>query len=181
MAPERARATGNSSTGVKQKKSPGFAWTVCSLEVINPAARAGQTIILGTDLPTSAGNFESAAIAFYPDGKTATALARQTAPFALWRPWQAAGYYTSDWAANNILTVKPGVRARIVFCYEEYIPILSLINEAIDAHNLVIVLSNTWASESELGPVIQARHSEGIAELFGKRLLRAENRPKKSN
>lgn len=165
---------------ILQRYEPAL-FPVLEMEVINPAARAGQTIIVGTDLPTSTGNYETAAIAFYPDGKTATALARQTVPFALWRPWQALGYSTSDWTANNILTVKPGVRARIVFCYEEYIPILSLMNEAMDAHNLVIVLANTWASESELGPVIQARHSEGVAKLFGKRLLRAENRPKKSN
>ena len=67
----------------------------------------------------------------------------------------------------------------MIFCYEEYIPLLSLINEALDAHNIVVVMANTWASKDVLGATIQAQHSEGIAKLFGKRLLRAENRPKK--
>ena len=154
---------------------------ILEMEVINPGRRAGLTTILGADLPSKTGVLETAAIAFYPDGRTATAVARQTVPFALWRPWQSSGYFASDWTANNILTVKPGVRARIVFCYEEYIPVLSLINEALDSHNLVIVMANTWTSESELGSIIQARHSEGVAKLFGRRLLRAENRPKRSD
>jgi hypothetical protein len=85
----------------------------------------------------------------------------------------------TDWRANNILTLKDGVVARVLFCYEEYIPLLSLINEAKDAHNIVVVMANTWAAKDQLASTIQSRHSEGIAKLFGKRILRAENRPKK--
>jgi len=68
----------------------------------------------------------------------------------------------------------------VIFCYEEYIPLLSLINEALDAHNIVVVMSNTWASKDGLGSTIQSQHSEGIAKLFAKRVLRAENRPKRA-
>lgn len=163
---------------VIQRYDPAL-YKVLKMEVIDAAARAGQTIVLGADLPTKSGNLESGAIAFYPDGKTATAIARQTVPIALWKPWQASGSFLTDWTANNLLTLKDGVIARVIFCYEEYIPLLSLINEAKDAHNIVVVMANTWASKDKLGAAIQSRHSEGIAKLFGRRLLRAENRPKK--
>ena len=154
---------------------------VIAMEITNPAAKAGQTVILGADLPNASGNLELAAIAFYPDGRTATAVARQTVPIALWRPWQDTGSYLVDWRANNLLTIKDGLRARVLFCFEEYVPILSLINEALDPHSIVIVMANTWSAREELGPIIQSQHSQGIANLFGKRLLRAENRPKPSN
>ena len=162
---------------VLQRYDPAL-YRILKMEIIDAAARAGQTIVLGADLPTKSRNFESGAIAFYPDGKTATAIARQTVPFALWKPWQASDSFLTDWTANNILRLKEGVTARVIFCYEEYIPLLSLINEAKDAHNIVVVMANTWASKNKLGATIQSRHSEGIANLFGKRLLRAENRPK---
>jgi hypothetical protein len=163
---------------VIQRYDPAL-YQVLKMEVIDAAARAGQTIILGADLPTKGGDLESAAIAFYPDGKSATAIARQTVPIALWKPWLHAGSFLTDWRANNILTLKDGVVARVLFCYEEYIPLLSLINEAKDAHNIVVVMANTWAAKDQLASTIQSRHSEGIAKLFGKRILRAENRPKK--
>lgn len=162
---------------VLQRYDPAL-YRVLKMEIIDAAARAGQTIVLGADLPTKSGNLESGAIAFYPEGKTATAIARQTVPFALWKPWQASDSFLTDWTASNILRLRDGVTARVIFCYEEYIPLLSLINEAKDAHNIVVVMANTWASKNKLGATIQSRHSEGIANLFGKRLLRAENRPK---
>lgn len=163
---------------VIQRYEPAL-YQVLKMEIMDAAARAGQTIVLGADLPTKSGNLESGAIAFYPDGKTATAIARQPVPIALWKPWQASKSFLADWTANNILTLRDGVAARVIFCYEEYIPLLSLINEAKDAHNIVVAMANTWASKDQLGATIQSRHSEGMAKLFGKRLLRAENRPKK--
>jgi hypothetical protein len=156
-------------------------YPVLRMEVLDPSEKAGQTIIIGADLHDPSGNFQSSAIAFYPDGKTATAVARQTVPIALWKPWQSSGSFVTDWGANNMLVLKDGIRARVIFCFEEYIPILSLINEALDDHNLVLVMSNTWAAENPLASVIQSRHSEGIARLFKKRLIRSENRPKEAS
>lgn len=147
-------------------------------QVIDPAARVAQTVILGVDLPREGGNWDTAVMAFYPNGAVAKAFARQTIPLALWRPWQSTDSFSSDWRANNILTLKDGLRARVVFCYEEYLPLLGLINEAKDDFQIVVVVANTWAAKDPLAATIQARHSEGIAELFGRPLMRAENRPK---
>ena len=65
----------------------------------------------------------------------------------------------------------------MIFCYEEYIPVLSLLNEALDDHQIVVVMSNTWADKIGLNSKIQNRHSEGMALLFGRKLIKAENRP----
>lgn len=151
---------------------------VLNIEVLSDAAKAGQTIVLGVDLPTKEGNFQNAALAFYPDGKTATAVARQPVPVALWKPWETSGSFLTDWTANNMLTLRDGIRARVIFCYEEYFPILSLINEAKDEHQLVIVMTNLWAAKHQLSFDIQGRHSEGMSRLFARKLIRAENRSK---
>lgn len=151
---------------------------ILQAEILAQAQKAGQTVVLSMDLRDKDGNFETVATAMYPDGRAQTATARQTVPFALWKPWASEGSFKTDWTAGNILPLREGVTARVLFCYEEYIPLLSLINEAKDDHNLVMVLSNTWAAKDEGTAAIQARHSEGMARLFGKQMLRAENRPK---
>lgn len=151
---------------------------VLDIEVLKNAIKAGQTIVLGADIPTKEGNFKNAAIAFYPDGKSATVIARQPVPVALWKPWKTSGSFDADWRANNILTLRDGIKARVIFCYEEYLPILSLINEARDDHQMVVVMSNTWSASEQLASDIQNRHSEGIARLFGRKIIKAENRPK---
>ena len=152
-------------------------FTLLSQHVLDPAAQFNMTLVLSMDLKDNEGNLQTIATAVYPDGRSATANARQPVPIALWRPWSKSGTYLGDWTSNNILQIKEGIKARVVFCYEEYIPILSLINEVMDDHNLVLVMSNTWASKDELGPLIQSQHSQGIAKMFGRAILRADNRP----
>lgn len=146
--------------------------------ILDDASKAGQTVVIGADLPTADGNFQTAALAFYPDGSSVTALTRQPVPIALWKPWNETGSFLTNWRGSNILPFRSGIKARVIFCFEEYMPILSLLNEAFDDHQMVIVLANTWASRSTETAAIQSRHSEGMAVLFGKRLIKAENRPK---
>lgn len=146
--------------------------------ILNDAAKAGQTVLIGADLPMVGGSFQNAALAFYPDGTSATALARQPVPIALWKPWKKADNFEASWGNSNILQLRSGIKARVVFCFEEYVPILALMNEAFNDHHMVIVMSNTWASQSTETADIQSRHSDGMARLFGKRLIKAENRPK---
>lgn len=147
-------------------------------EILRHSEEAGQTVVLGADLTLADGSMQNAAIAFYPDGRTLTAVARQTVPFALWKPWAAQGSFKPDWTTNSVLPLRDGVHARMVFCYEEYIPLLGLIDEAKGGFQLVVVMANTWAAKKPYATAIQARHSEGLARLFGRKLLRAENRPK---
>ena len=65
----------------------------------------------------------------------------------------------------------------MIFCYEEYLPALYLINEARDDFEVYVAMTNTWAAESELASLIQTKHSLGMARLFGRPYLKAENRP----
>ena len=54
-------------------------------------------------------------------------------------------------------------------------PILSLIDEAAYDHNMVVVLSNLWATKDPLSSLVQGAHTQGMALLFGRRWVRAVN------
>lgn len=144
-------------------------------EVLQPAADAGMTVVLGADLTEPDGSLQNSAIAFYPDGRTLTLAARQPAPFSLWKPWATRDSFPPDWSRRSVFTMAHDVKARLVFCYEEYIPLLALIDEAREQFQVTLVMSNTWAAKTETAAVIQRRHSQAMARLFSRTLLRAEN------
>ena len=119
---------------------------------------------------------QKAALVFRADGSSSYVVARQPVPLAEWAPWREQGTYEIDWFANSVASIGGGVKARVVFCYEEYIPILHLISEAREEHNMVLVLANLWAASS-LADEIQRAHTEGMARLFRRPWVRAVNFP----
>lgn len=151
-------------------------YQVLDLEVLQAARRDGRTQIIGLDIPLAGNRELNSAVAFYPDGRTATAIARQPAPLSTWRPWRKTDTFVADWTAHNILNVGQGDRAAVIFCYEEYMPVLFLLNEALDHPTIYMALSNTWAA-NESAAAIQTWHSWGMARLFGRPYVKAENRP----
>jgi len=151
-------------------------YQVLDLEVLEAARRAGRTQIIGMDIPLAGNRSLNSAVAFYPDGRTATAVARQPAPLSLWRPWRQTDTFVANWAAHNVLNVGDGDRAAVIFCYEEYMPVLYLLNEALDHPTIYMTLSNTWAAEPAAA-VVQTWHSLGMARLFDRPYVKAENRP----
>ncbi len=152
-------------------------YQVLDLEVLRESRRAGRTQIIGMDIPMQGNQLLNAAVAFYPDGRTATAVARQPAPLSLWRPWRSTNTFVADWTAHNILNVGQGDRAAVIFCYEEYMPVLYLLNEALDAPTIYLAVTNTWAAHAPGAAAIQTWHSLGMARLFGRPYVKAENRP----
>lgn len=150
--------------------------SVLNIEVLKPAKERNETQIIGMDLLGQDGKYKSIAVAYYPDGRTAVAQSRQPVPVALWRPWAKASY-VSDWHASNHLTLANGQQISIIFCYEEYIPGLFLLSQAMDKPDFYAAMSNTWASTGTTAASIQTAHSAGIARLFGVSLVKAENRP----
>lgn len=150
---------------------------VLDLELLGPARRAGRTHVVGMDIPMKGNLLLNAAVAFYPDRSTATAVARQPAPLSLWRPWRSTDTFVADWRANNMLNLGQGDRAAVIFCYEEYLPALYLLNEALNAPTVYLALTNTWAAHEPGAAAIQTLHSLGMARLFGRPYLKAENRP----
>lgn len=153
-------------------------YPVLELEVLRDARRSGRTHVVGMDIPTPGERLLNAAVAFYPDGRTATAIARQPAPVSLWKPWRHTATFVADWTAHNMLPMGQGDRAAVIFCVEEYMPVLYLLNEALDAPTVYLALTNTWAAQSSAAATIQTWHSLGMARLFGRPYLKAENRPR---
>lgn len=152
-------------------------YPVLNIEVLSVARASGQTHIIGMDLVGDGNRYENAAVAFYPDGRTARAVARQPAPVSLWKPWRKTDTFVADWSANNVLTIGATRRAAFIFCYEEYMPFFYLLNELQGPVDLYVAMANTWAAESPEAAEIQTQHSFGMARLFGRPYIKAENRP----
>lgn len=150
---------------------------VLDIELLQQARAQGRTLVIGMDLPLAGNRLLNAAVAFYPDGRRAVAVARQPAPGSLWKPWRRGDTFVADWRAANLLEFGDGERAAVIFCYEEYVPLLFLLNEAFDAPTLYLALANTWAASEPEAAAIQTWHSLGMARLFGRPYLKAENRP----
>lgn len=150
---------------------------VIQSEVLRRASRVGANVVLGASVVLPGGNREDIALVYRPDGSTSYVKARQGAPFAYWAPWKEDSHYPSDWTSNSSALIAPGVRARFMFCYEEYIPFLHLLAESRDDSNVVVALANRWGTRNRLVGIVQGAHTEGMAKLFGKHWLRAENRP----
>lgn len=146
-------------------------------EVLVGARAAKQTVVLGAVEPQGAGRFANLAMGFRPDGSTWKVAARQSVPVASWAPWSGHEHYPSDWLGPATAEVTPGVRARFMMCYEEWMPILHLMPEVIERQNLVIAMANRWSTSSPLASAIQSAHTEGMAKLFRRPWLRSENLP----
>lgn len=152
-------------------------YPVLQVELLRNAQRTARLHVIGMDIPTRANQLLNAAVAFYPDGSTATAVARQPAPVSLWKPWGKRDSFVADWTAHNVLSLGQGDRAAILFCYEEYLPALVLLNEAFDKPTLYVAMRNTWAAPHQTSATIQGLHSLGMARLFGRPYIQADNRP----
>jgi hypothetical protein len=152
-------------------------YAVLDLEVLRPSRRAGAAHVVGMDIPLPGDRRLHSAGAFYPDGTTATATARQPAPVSLWKTWKSTGTFIANWRSYNMLSLGQGDRAAVIFCYEEYVPALYLLNEAFDEPTVYLAMANTWAARQSGASAVQTWHSLGMAKLFGREYLKAENRP----
>lgn len=151
---------------------------VLDREVVRPAKQAGQFVIVGMDrLNPDGRTLSNAAMLIRPDGTVQIVGQRQPSPVSMWRPWSEQGHYPADWLSNNVVELAPGYSARVMFCYEEYLPILHLLNEAKDSHQLIVSIANLWAAEGSAASNTQAALTEGMALLFGRSFLRSENGP----
>lgn len=150
---------------------------VIELEIVNRIRRTGQTVVLGADVNDAGGRFRNIALVLRPDGSRSTLSARQTTPFAQWRPWSSVMHFPADWLAGSTVGVGHGLRARIMFCHEEWMPVLHLITEFREDHLIVIAMANLSAAENSLASHVQGAHTQGMAVLFGRQFVRAVNHP----
>jgi len=147
---------------------------VIQMEIANRIKATGQTVVVGADVMSGPGRYLNAAIIVRPDGSTSWLSARQTTPVGQWRPWHAL-HMPADWLAPSVVELGPGIKARLMFCHEEYMPLLHLLSEAREPHNLVVGLANLWAASDALPNAVQSAHTEGMARLMGRRWVRAVN------
>lgn len=148
---------------------------VVSMEILSPARARNQVQVVGMDIRAANDGFKSVAVAYYPDGRTAVAQARQPAIVSLWHPWKR-GSYEANWSASNTLLLPDGRKVAILFCYEEYIPVLFLMSQAFSHPDLWVAMTNTWAASSSTASSVQTAHSVGMTRLFGMPFIKAENR-----
>lgn len=151
------------------------------LEILQPIRQTGQTVLLGADIVTAPGRLQTGALILRPDGSSNWLGARQAMLVAQWRPWDKRFHMPADWLAPSTVVVGGGVRARLIFCVEEWIPVLHLLSELREDHQVVIAMSNLWATNDPRAAYIQAVQSQGMASLFGRKLVRSVNfgRPSK--
>jgi hypothetical protein len=144
------------------------------LELAGPVTSRGQTLVLGAELALGGSGFGNAAIIYRPYGSSTTINARQTAPVAQWRPWTSGVHFPADWLAPSTADIG-GIRARFMFCHEEWMAVLHLLSEAREEHELVVALANLWSAQDSTASYVQGAHTQGMALLFGRTYVRAVN------
>lgn len=150
-------------------------YAVLNATVLRTAKKSNKTVVMGAAVLVGKNQAQKVAIAFYPDGSTSYVAARQPVPVAEWRPRFAGMSYAVDWSSSSVLHVGAGIRARVMFCYEEYIPMLHLLSEATEPHTMMVVMANRWASSNPLTSVVQHGSAQGMAKLFGRKWVVSEN------
>ena len=136
---------------------------------------SGISVLYGVDYALSRGRFANRAVLLRPDGTTSSISAKQTPPVAQWAPWSNTIHFPADWLSPAILEVTPGVRARVLICYEELMPVLHLISEATEDAQMVITMANHWPRGGNMVGHLQSVHTEGMARLFGRHWIRSFN------
>lgn len=144
-------------------------------EVVSQATGAGQAILMGAEIDLPDGTSQNGALIVRRDGTSEFLVQRQPALASMWAPWKSRGHFTADWMRSSVVTIESGLSARVMVCYEEYMPLLHLLSEATQPHVLVVAIANAWAAPTLEATQIQANHTLGMAMLFGRRVLRSEN------
>jgi hypothetical protein len=99
--------------------------------------------------------------------------ARQTVPVAEWNPLSRY-HYPAQWFSSGVMPIG-GRGALFLFCYEEYLPWEVLYSIGREKPDLIVAMSNLCLTKGTGEPVLQHRHAEGYAKLFGLPLVIATN------
>ena len=98
---------------------------------------------------------------------------RQPIPVSMWKPW-ASESFTANWASTGVYEIS-GRKVMVSFCYEDYLPILSMVSFALDKPEIILSVANAWWVKGTNAPAIQYRHIATTARIFGVPLVRASN------
>lgn len=136
-------------------------------------------VIVGREVADKEGGMLNQAVYVNTAGKEQVVNQRNPALLSMWAPWRADSF-SIDWGRDNRLALDGGAVARVVICYEEYLPFLALLDEWRGGHNVVLAMANAWPTDDRKLSAVQVAHTEGMARLFGRKVVRSENLPAKS-
>lgn len=133
-------------------------------------------VVIGREVTKGDGTRLNQALYLSPTGAEQVVSQSNPALLSMWAPWRK-DRFTIDWTRDNRLYLDGGAVARVVICYEEFLPFIFLRDEWLAGHDVVLAMANAWPTTDMTISNVQAAHTEGMAKLFGRKVVRSENRP----
>jgi hypothetical protein len=132
--------------------------------------------VVGREVTQEDGTRLNQALYLSPSGAEQIVNQSNPALLSMWAPWRK-DRFTIDWTRDNRLYFDGGAVARVVICYEEFLPFIFLRDEWRGGHDVVLAMANAWPTSDVTLSAVQIAHTEGMAKLFGRKVVRSENRP----
>lgn len=137
-------------------------------------ARGDLSVLYGSDVLGADGRVVSRAVLVNPLGERVVRYVRQPAPLAGDTKWWT--YFPLGWMRPSVVNLGEGVVGRVLLCFEELMPVMHLLPEAFEAtQHVVIGMANHSTDPERMSGFAQSMHTEGMARLFGRAWLRADN------
>lgn len=146
-------------------------------EVIRPLLRAGKSAVVGKLAKSPDGTYLNQAALISSGEQQQVINQRQPAMLSMWRPWHKE-HFSLDWFRDTRIQVDQDRVARVMICYEEYIPALFLLDEMQGGHDMLLLISSNWSAIDPKLPEVQRLHALGMAKMFGREVARSINYPK---
>lgn len=141
-----------------------------------PARMYSVSAVIGREFKSKNGELLNQAVFIGSDGTEQVVNQRQPALLSMWAPWRSESF-SIDWLRDTKFQISQDISARVVICYEEFLPFITLLDEWRGGHDITLVMSNAWPTKDDALRHVQATHTEGMARLFNRRIVRAENTP----
>nr|WP_186827576.1 hypothetical protein [Comamonas testosteroni] len=147
-----------------------------SSEVVAPLKWAGKSAVVGKIGRGKDGHYRNQAVLISPGNPSVVVDQRQPAMLSMWRPWHSE-HFSSDWFRDTRIDLSNGEVARVIICYEEYIPAIFLIDELKGGHTMAVVMTSNWSATDPRLPEVQRLHSLGMLKMFDRAAVRSVNYP----
>lgn len=136
--------------------------------------RSKMGAVIGREVAQEDGTRLNQAVYLSASGAEQVVSQSNPALLSMWAPWKT-NTFTIDWSRDNRLYLDGNAVARVVICYEEFLPFIFLRDEWRGGHGLVLAMANAWPTTDVTLSRVQVAHTEGMAKLFGRKVVRSEN------
>lgn len=144
-------------------------------QITEVAAESGSIVVLGRERIEKNGSRINTAEVLMNDGRSRYVVQRHPAMLSMWRPWDKVAHFGIDLSRDTKIDLGPLGKARVIICYEEFIPLIRFIDEARNDFDYNIIIANNWSGNASGLARIQAMHSKGMSNLFKRPYVRAVN------